>query len=199
MKPRPERASATLRLAQATPERTPDQQVRHLRHHKGLASKAAQILRLAYRYRMFCNAGSPCRRHCTGSARRRIPPPTAPVRVRDCSPSLARTRPWSTESSAGSAQSPLRGHTWDSRHWSRTTRGAQPPARPLRATPSTRPQPPARTDPRSHSAAFPPREHSTTPQRPPSGRNFAPHRHSAALPSSTLSNPSAAGGARHPA
>ena len=61
-----------------------------------------------------------------------------------------------------------------SKHRSRTTR--DPPLRssPLRATPSTRPQPPARTDPRSHSAAFPPREHTAPPPRPASGRDFAP-------------------------
>ncbi|MFN9974950.1 MAG: hypothetical protein ACK58T_34170, partial [Phycisphaerae bacterium] len=53
------------------------------------------------------------------------------------------------------------------------------------------------THPRPHSAAFPPREDTAPPPRPPSGRNFAPHRHSAALPSSAAS-PSAAGGARHP-
>ncbi|MFN9307625.1 MAG: hypothetical protein ACK6DT_16375, partial [Planctomycetota bacterium] len=48
------------------------------------------------------------------------------------------------------------------KHRSRTTR--DPPARSctLRATPSTRPQPPARTDPRPHSAAFPPREMSSS-------------------------------------
>ena len=83
------------------------------------------------------------------------------------------------------------------KHRSRTTR--DPPARfyPLRATPSTRPQPPARTDPRPHATAFPPREHTAAAPRPASGRNFAPHRHSAASPSSAAA-PSAAGGARHP-
>ncbi|MFO0449265.1 MAG: ParB N-terminal domain-containing protein, partial [Pseudomonadota bacterium] len=42
---------------------------------------------------------------------------------------------------------------------SRTTRDPPPRFYPLRATPSTRPQPPARTDPRPHATAFPPREH----------------------------------------
>ncbi|MFO0392568.1 MAG: hypothetical protein ACK548_11975 [Planctomycetota bacterium] len=84
------------------------------------------------------------------------------------------------------------------KHRSRTTR--DPPARSctLRATPSTRPQPPARTDPRPHAAAFPPRAHTAAPPRPLSGRNFAPHRHSAGSPSSAASL-STAGGARHPA
>ncbi|MBM3961917.1 MAG: sigma-70 family RNA polymerase sigma factor, partial [Planctomycetes bacterium] len=70
-----------------------------------------------------------------------------------------------------------------SKHRSRTTRDPPPRCYPLRATPSTRPQPPARTDPRPHAAAFPPREHTAPPPRPASGRNFAPHRHSAAPPS----------------
>jgi hypothetical protein len=84
------------------------------------------------------------------------------------------------------------------KHRSRTTR--EPPARdcPLRATPSTRPQPPARTDPRPHATAFPPREHTAPAPRPASSFNFAPHRHSAASPTSAAA-PSAAGGARHPA
>jgi hypothetical protein len=83
------------------------------------------------------------------------------------------------------------------KHRSRTTRDPPPQSCPLRAPPSIRPQPPARTDPRPHAAAFPPREHTAPPPRPASGRDFAPHRHSAALPSSAAS-PCAAGGARHP-
>ncbi|MFN9971753.1 MAG: hypothetical protein ACK58T_17875, partial [Phycisphaerae bacterium] len=57
------------------------------------------------------------------------------------------------------------------KHRSRTTR--DPPARVyrLRATSSTRPQPPARTDPRPQSAAFPPREHTAPAPRPASDRD----------------------------
>ena len=85
----------------------------------------------------------------------------------------------------------------ESKHRSRTTRDPPPRPYPLRARSSTRPQPPACTDPRPHCTAFPPREHTAPPPRPASGRNFAPHRHSSASPSSAAS-PSAAGGARHP-
>jgi hypothetical protein len=49
----------------------------------------------------------------------------------------------------------------------------------------------------ARSAAFPPREHTGPAPRPPSGRGFAPHRQSAASPSSTASA-YAAVGARHP-
>jgi len=83
------------------------------------------------------------------------------------------------------------------KHRSLTTRDPPPTSCPLRARSSTRPQPPARTDPRPHSAAFPPHEHTAPAPRPPSGRTFAPHRHSAASPTSAAS-PSATGGARHP-
>ncbi|MFO0450392.1 MAG: hypothetical protein ACK52I_17310, partial [Pseudomonadota bacterium] len=83
------------------------------------------------------------------------------------------------------------------KHRSRNTRDPPPPSCPLRATPSIRPQPPARTDPRPHSAAFPPREHTAPAPRPPSDRIFAPHRPSAASPSSAAP-PCAAGGARRP-
>ena len=66
------------------------------------------------------------------------------------------------------------------KHRSRTTRDPPPQSCPLRAPPSIRPQPPARTDPRPHAAAFPPHEHTAPAPRPASDRNFAPHRHSSA-------------------
>jgi len=58
------------------------------------------------------------------------------------------------------------------KHRSRTTRDPPPRFYPLRATPSTRPQPPARTDPRPHAAAFPPREHTAPAPRPASYTYF---------------------------
>jgi hypothetical protein len=51
------------------------------------------------------------------------------------------------------------------KHRSRTTRDPPPQSCPLRAPPSIRPQPPARTDPRPHAAAFPPHEHTAPPPR----------------------------------
>ncbi|MFO0448806.1 MAG: hypothetical protein ACK52I_09110, partial [Pseudomonadota bacterium] len=63
----------------------------------------------------------------------------------------ARARTWSVSRSAAVIRARRK-----FKQRSRTTRDPPPRFYPLRATPSTRPQPPARTDPRPHATAFPP-------------------------------------------